>query len=251
MTGLFHGFLAQDIALPMLSSLVTGLLIGLDREVRGKPAGLRTHALVCFGATILTLAAARQGEWTVNFLPETQIVADPSRMAHGILTGIGFLGAGVIFREGASVHGLTTAASLWIVSALGIVYGIGMYWLAVAGTAATLIVLVALRLIFALLPIRTEIRLRVTVRDGSGFGAAALCHLLRREGLSVRAVSRSLSRPSGTLVLSTAIFTHGMEKLDRLSDALAAEESVLGFVIVPVEDPSGLRLQDGEGAGTS
>ncbi|MBV0893498.1 MgtC/SapB family protein, partial [Paracoccus sp. Z118] len=117
--------LSAETGLPLLCSLITGMLIGIDREVQGKPAGLRTHALVCLAATLLTLAAAQQELWTLKLVPGTQIVSDPTRMAHGILTGIGFLGAGVIFREGPSVHGLTTAASLWISAALGIVYGVG------------------------------------------------------------------------------------------------------------------------------
>src|SRR5688500_2011018 len=99
------------MGLPLASSPLTGMLIGLERELQGKPAGLRTHTLVCFASTLLTLAAAHQGEWSINLIAGTQIVSDPTRMAHGILTGIGFLGAGVIFREGPSVHGLTTAAS--------------------------------------------------------------------------------------------------------------------------------------------
>ncbi|SNX67636.1 putative Mg2+ transporter-C (MgtC) family protein [Cereibacter ovatus] len=247
MNDIFQSFLAQDIAAPMLSSLVTGLLIGLDREVRGKPAGLRTHALVCFAATILTLAAARQGEWTANFMPGTQLVSDPSRMAHGILTGIGFLGAGVIFREGASVHGLTTAASLWIASALGIVYGVGMYWLAVAGTAATLIVLVVMRIIFALLPVRSEIRLRVIVAGSSGFGAAELREILRREGLRIRAVSRSHSRPNDRLELGASAYCRSEAGADRLAEALLRTEAVLAFSIIPAEDPAGQMLHTGIG----
>ncbi|MGP3696332.1 MgtC/SapB family protein [Rhodobacter sp. NSM] len=244
MADLFQDLLAQDIGLPLISSLVTGFLIGLDREIRGKPAGLRTHALVCFAATILTLAAARQAQWTVTVFPDAQIVTDPARMAHGILTGIGFLGAGVIFREGASVHGLTTAASLWITSALGIVYGIGMYWLALTGTVATLVVLAALRLFFSLLPVRTEIRLRVTVAIGSSFDAERLASLLRSEGLEVGPISRSLSRPSERLRMSTATHVRKEQILDRLAAALTEDPDVIAFDIMPVGDPVGRTLLD-------
>lgn len=247
MAELLQDFLRQDIALPMISSLVTGFLIGLDREIRGKPAGLRTHALVCFAATILTLAAARQGQWTVVLLPDTQIVADPARMAHGILTGIGFLGAGVIFREGASVHGLTTAASLWTTSALGIVYGIGMYWLALAGTVVTLILLVAVRLIHARLPVRAEIRLRVTLRLGSSFDAERLTALLHSNGVEIGAISRSLSRPSERMRLSTAVHVRQEATLDRLARALTEEPDVLAFDLMPVGDPAGRTLLDRTG----
>ena len=73
--------LSIKIGLPLLASLITGMLIGIDREVQGKPAGLRTHALVCLAATLLTLAAAHQDLWTLNLVPGTQIVSDPTRMA--------------------------------------------------------------------------------------------------------------------------------------------------------------------------
>lgn len=145
-------FLTAEMGLSLLSSVLTGMLIGLDRELQGKPAGLRTHALVCFASALLTLAATHQGQWYLDLVPSTQVVSDPTRMAHGILTGIGFLGAAGIFREGSSVQGLTTAASLWTTAALGIVCGVGMFELALVGTAATLVVLVALRIFYAVLP---------------------------------------------------------------------------------------------------
>lgn len=105
----------------------------------------------------------------MDLVPGTQIVSDPTRMAHGILTGIGFLGAGVIFREGSSVHGLNTAASLWVSAALGIVYGVGMFGLSLVGTAATLLVLVGLRILYAVLPRSRSLRLTVVARgDAAG-----------------------------------------------------------------------------------
>ncbi|WP_428830160.1 MgtC/SapB family protein, partial [Cereibacter changlensis] len=232
-----HGFAEDHFTLPLLSSLATGLLIGLERELRGKPAGLRTHTLVCFAATLLTLTAAHQADWIVTLLPETQLVTDPVRMAHGILTGIGFLGAGVIFREGPSVHGLTTAASLWITAALGIVYGVGMYWLAVAGTLATLIVLMLLRIGFALLPVRTEVRLRVVTEAGGVFDAPAMRTILKSEGLGERAISQSFNREAGILELTTSTYCRGSEQIDSLASALARAPGIQSYAIMPTDDP--------------
>lgn len=232
-----QGFTEDHYTLPLFSSLATGLLIGLEREVRGKPAGLRTHALVCFASTLLTLAAAHQGDWVVTLLPDTQLVTDPARMAHGILTGIGFLGAGVIFREGPSVHGLTTAASLWITAALGIVYGVGMYWLAVAGALATLIVLVLLRILFTLLPVRTEVRLLVVGDPGSPFDAPALRRLMEEAGMRPRAMSQSFDRHSDVMRLTTYTYCRTSADTDRLSAALANAPGVSRYAILPTEDP--------------
>lgn len=236
MDEIWRSFLNSNIGLPLFGSLFTGVLIGFEREVRGKPAGLRTHALVCFASTLLTLAAARQGEWAVTFLPGAEIVTDPARMAHGILTGVGFLGAGVIFREGPSVQGLTTAASLWMASALGVLYGVGMYGLALAGAVTTLTVLVGLRLFYAVLPVRLEVRLRVVADCRSEFGASALRDLLRSQGLAVRAVSQSLNLETNHMEFTSTTWFRDGEQGDRLTEALKRSPGVSGFAVVPVED---------------
>ena len=228
--------LSSEIGLPLLASLITGILIGLDREVQGKPAGLRTHALVCLAATLLTLTAAQQELWTLNLVPGTQIVSDPTRMAHGILTGIGFLGAGVIFREGPSVHGLTTAASLWISAALGIVYGVGLFGLALIGTAATLLVLVGLRVLYAVLPRSGGLRLTVVVRDGAGLDAAALRQLLRAHGLPDQPLSQSFDAQARSTTFSAATWSPRLADRDRLAEALRAHPAVLGFTLLLAED---------------
>jgi putative Mg2+ transporter-C (MgtC) family protein len=100
----------------ILGALIIGSLIGLERSFHGRPAGFRTHALVSIASTLLMLVTVYQGEWMTAVTPET-IRTDPTRMAQGIMMGIGFLGAGVIFKEGLTVRGLTTAASIWVTAA--------------------------------------------------------------------------------------------------------------------------------------
>jgi putative Mg2+ transporter-C (MgtC) family protein len=114
-----------------------GAAVGVERELREREAGIRTHLLVSLGACLFTIVGA------YGFHDFSGV--DPTRIAAQIVTGIGFLGAGAIIREGISVRGLTTAASLWIVAAIGMASGAGYYWPAVAGTALT---------IFALWPLR-------------------------------------------------------------------------------------------------
>ncbi len=227
--------LDSDLGLPLFSSLVAGMLIGLEREFQGKSAGLRTHSLVCFAAALLTIAAARQGEWTVGMLPDTQIVSDPARMAHGILTGIGFLGAGVIFREGSSVQGLTTAASLWITAALGIVFGVGMYILAVTGTIVTLAVLIFLRFIYYVIPRRVELRVQVTVAANSNFGVADLDQLLGRSGLASRIVDQGFDGTEQIVEYTSFAYGPGSWNPQRLLDELRNQQSVVRFRIHPVD----------------
>ena len=89
-----------DFTWPILGAIVAGGLIGFEREWRGRPAGFRTHILVSLASMLLMYASVTQGDWRFTVLPGQEIIADPARMAHGVLTGIGFLCAGVIFRTG-------------------------------------------------------------------------------------------------------------------------------------------------------
>lgn len=215
----FDSFLATllsaPLMLPLLGSLITGALIGGEREVQGKPAGLRTHTLVCFGSALMMLIAARQASWDTSLMPDTQIVSDLSRMPHAILTGIGFLCAGVIFREGLSVQGLTTAASLWVTASLGIVYGAGMLELASIGTLIVLAVLVALRVMQMLLPVHTGLRVSVTALPG--FRCSDLTRHLKAQDLTPGHIA--LSRSTDAVVLTTTV-TQPKRGLDL--DALCA-----------------------------
>lgn len=118
------------MALRLLAATILGAVIGLERERRGRPAGLRTLALVSLGSAGFTVVSA------FGFLG-----GDPGRVASGVVTGIGFLGAGSILREGSGVTGVTTAASIWAVAALGMLVGAGLYILAISMTLLILIVL--------------------------------------------------------------------------------------------------------------
>src|SRR3954470_24914114 len=125
-------------------ALIIGALIGIERTFHGRPAGFRTHSLVCIGSAILMIVTVYQNQW-MTLVDHDAIRTDPTRMAQGIMTGIGFLGAGVIFKEGLTVRGLTTAASIWVTAAIGILVGIGFWFAAMVGAIATLMVLAFFR----------------------------------------------------------------------------------------------------------
>ena len=132
----------SEIALRLV--VATGLtsLIGLDRERHESAAGLRTHALVGMSACLLMIASAFG---FADILGTPNVTLDPSRIAAQIVTGIGFLGAGAIIANGSTIRGLTTAASVWSVAAIGLAVGGGMYWAALIATSISLFLLVWLR----------------------------------------------------------------------------------------------------------
>jgi putative Mg2+ transporter-C (MgtC) family protein len=128
----------------LLIALLAGGLIGFERSYHGRPAGFRTHALVCIASSALMLVTVYQAHWYPDAF-SGRVVLDPTRMAQGIMTGIGFLGAGVIFKEGLTVRGLTTAASIWITAAIGILAGIGFYFPLIVTTVLTILTLSVFR----------------------------------------------------------------------------------------------------------
>ncbi|WP_312340448.1 MgtC/SapB family protein [Sphingobacterium sp.] len=131
MDNLVRPFETQDVVLILLSVLI-GLLIGIEREYRNKSAGLRTFILVSFGSCLFTILSLKIG------------LANPDRLAANIITGIGFLGAGVIFKEDNKVSGITTATTIWAAASLGMCVGAGYLFLAFIGVGLVLIILALL-----------------------------------------------------------------------------------------------------------
>lgn len=125
----------MEVLLRLFAAALVGSTIGLDREVRRKPAGMRTHALVALGAALVTLVVA--------LYPGAGHIDAVSRAIQGIIAGVGFLGGGAIIKaEHGMVHGLTTAASIWLVASLGIACGIGQWVAALVALALALVILI-------------------------------------------------------------------------------------------------------------
>ncbi|REC63382.1 MgtC/SapB family protein [Chryseobacterium pennae] len=126
-----HYVVTNELLLIFIS-VILGLLIGAEREYRNKSAGLRTFILVCFGACLFTILSIKIG------------VANPDRLAANIITGIGFLGAGVIFKGENKIEGITTATTIWATASIGMAVGSGYVYFSLLGTALVLIILSAL-----------------------------------------------------------------------------------------------------------
>lgn len=131
-----------SILLRLLLSAVLGGLIGFEREHKNRPAGLRTNTLVCIGSALVQIIQ-------LDLINKYHVMSgvDPGRLGAGVVSGIGFLGAGTIIREGASVKGLTTAAGLWVVACIGLAIGNGSYAAAIMGAAFAYITLKAMKIL--------------------------------------------------------------------------------------------------------
>ncbi len=218
--------------LPILAAIVTGGLIGYEREYRGRAAGMRTHILVCLTSTLLMLAAVHQLDWMAG-TPREVIRIDPVRMAHGVLTGIGFLCAGVIFREGFSVRGLTTAASLWITASLGLLYGISLHRLAIAGAVATLLVLAGLRLLDGRLPRIRHVDVAVRYRREGAPTEAEFTALAVAHGLKPDVIVHRLLPEEGGVELASTLQGRSGPSFQPLVDKLLADPAVISFEVSP------------------
>jgi putative Mg2+ transporter-C (MgtC) family protein len=219
----------------LLAALLAGGLVGIERSYHGRPAGFRTHALVCVASSLLMLLAVYQSAWVPAADGEV-FRTDPTRMAQGIMTGIGFLGAGVIFKEGLSVRGLTTAASIWITAAIGIMLGVGFWFPAVVATALVLGTLSVFRWIEDRMPTQFYAQHSVRFSREATMDEEALRALLARAGFSIANLSYRLTAEGRFFEYSMVIRTSDTANLKELADRLRAQPSVIEFRISPTGD---------------
>ncbi len=124
-----------EIITKLIVAAFLGGVVGFQREFHGHPAGTRTQSLVCMGAALFTMIPIAFGDF------------DPLRLAGGVVTGIGFLAAGIIFKSETTIHGLTTAAEIWVIAAVGVAVGVGLYYAAIVATLIILIILGPLKIV--------------------------------------------------------------------------------------------------------
>ena len=216
-----------DVAVRLFAAGVLGGAIGLEREMREREAGLRTHLLVSVGSALFFLVSAYAWtDWT--FSQRSGVTYDPTRIAAQIVSGIGFLGAGAIIRQGLSVRGLTTAATLWLVAAIGMASGAGYWEAAVIATVGAIITLWPLRIAAHRLMtrIRPEDEQRLVVGLAGGQGAAPVLAALEELGGRVTQFQLSESR-GGRELVATVDFPTRVEA-SKVAQRLAELEHVTG-----------------------
>lgn len=211
----------------MLLSVVAGGLIGLERSFHGRAAGFRTHTLVCAASAMLVLVS----EMYIIGLP-SGVTADPLRTVQGIVTGIGFLGAGVILKEGASIRGLTTAASVWMTAAIGIVIGGGHHILAFLAAAITIVALIGFRWLEHALPTHEFAALTVRIPRVAGFKEADFTVLISQFGARARSAGYRMEEEGDVLVCEMTVHARRRGDFSKIAEALVKAPDVMDFDLV-------------------
>jgi putative Mg2+ transporter-C (MgtC) family protein len=237
-----HGIVAAAVDgdwgtlfLHLVVALVAGGLIGLERSYHGRPAGFRTHSLVCMASSLLMFVTLYQERWFTSVSPE-MVRIDPTRMAQGVMTGIGFLGAGVIMKDGLSVRGLTTAASIWITAAIGILAGVGLYGAVALATLLTLGTLSVFRWIEGRMPTLLYAHHSIRFRREATIPEAELRDLIAGHGFSIANLSYRLRAEGRFFEYRMTIRTRSGQNAARLARALSEMPSVVEFRIAPTGD---------------
>ena len=217
-----------QIAMELGAAWLAGGLIGSERSYHGRAAGFRTHALVCIAAAATMLISLAP-----TFAPGGTVLAvdrlDPTHLAQGVMTGVGFLGAGVIFKEGVNVQGLTTAASVWATASIGLLFGAGEYVAGALTTAGVLTTLLALRWLEDAVPGRVYAWCVLRFRAPGAPDKAGLLALLAEHGLSMRDLSYALTDGGAVLEYRGNAVARREHSLDDLAEHLRAMEGVAEF----------------------
>ena len=217
----------------MLAAVAAGGLIGFERNYHGRPAGFRTHTLVCAASAMLMLVTVYEAHWMPKTAAHVQI--DPTRMAQGIMTGIGFLGAGVIVKEGLSVRGLTTAASIWITAAIGILAGIGFYYPLVVSVVLTLGILSLFRWIESAMPTQAYFHFAVRFAREAAMSERQLRELVESHGFSIANFTYRLEE--GRVLRHTMVIRSAdRASAGRLAVTLEKNPAILEYRIAPTGD---------------
>jgi putative Mg2+ transporter-C (MgtC) family protein len=216
-------------------ALFLGLLVGYERSYRGRAAGMRTYGLVCMASCAVVVIGAHPEVWFGGALPAESIkFIDPSRIVQGITTGIGFLGAGVIMRDGLNISGLTTAASIWTVATIGVLVGVGFYPSAVVLAVLSTVFMMWGGKIELFLPTRHAIAVTLHFDRYSNLAENEIFHLIRSQGYDLASGSFSISQHEGQTEWRFVAVSQGKRKggtLVKLGECLREAKGIQNFTI--------------------
>jgi putative Mg2+ transporter-C (MgtC) family protein len=224
-----------EITTRLFVALAIGAAIGMERSYSGRAAGFRTHSLVAVSTALLMLVTVYEHMW-INTFTAGRLVLDPTRIAQGIMTGIGFLGAGAIIKSGYTIHGLTTAASIWITAAIGILVGIGFYFPALLGAGITLGVLTAFRWIEAKAPSIFYAHCVVRFARDAAMPEDEFRAHIARHGFAIADVNYRLNAANDYFEYRTVIRTRRAGNARALTETFSRVPGVKEFRLSPTGD---------------
>lgn len=213
-------------------AVLAGGIIGLERSINGRAAGFRTHTLVCVSSALLMLLTVFQWQ-LLEGVPIETIRVDPTRMAQGIMTGIGFLGAGVIMKERYNIRGLTTAASIWITASIGIIIGMGFFSAAGIATFATISMLWLFRYLEALLPSLVFGRLAIRVQSKANLSEEDILEVIKAYNVYPSSISYHLEDKGKRIRFEMVVKTRHRENFKNLAETLAQMEEIHEYSLAP------------------
>lgn len=211
----------MDIFLRLFLSVLLGGIIGIERESVNRPAGFRTHVLVCTGSTLTMLVSIYMFE---KYRLLTTM--DPARIAAQVVSGIGFLGAGTILRVGPTVKGLTTAASLWTVGSIGLAIGCGFYLAAVVATLLTFITLMSLSRIENLIIGRKLLHSMCLIVDDKPGQIGKIGTILGEMGVSIKKIRIESEKDDSKVIIRLSIRLPSNVKLDEVISRFSQVEGI-------------------------
>ena len=222
----------RDMAVHLLAAVLAGGAIGLERSFHGRPAGFRTHTLVCLASSLLMLVTVYEATW-FQPRPGGLVSIDPTRMVQGIMTGIGFLGAGVIVKEGLSVRGLTTAASIWITASIGVLIGVGIFAAAAAATLLVLGILSVFRGIETAMPTQQFANHMLRFARDEVMDETAVRALMQEHKLHISTLSYRLVDDGAAFEYRMLLRAYTTAQLRQLAETLRTMPAVREFRIAP------------------
>ena len=222
-----------QIAIRLLAALLAGGMIGLERSHRGREAGFREHTLVCVATCQLMLIGVY--DWHGGAIVAQAYDVSASRMIQGIMSGIGFLGAGGILKEGFSVRGLTTAASIWMTASIGILIGVGFYFPALITTLLTLSILTLLRWLEGRVLHRHEVQLYLRQNRQGALHEPAIRSIIAAHGFATLSVSAHGSCEGRFVDYKAVLTTEDKSNGYRLLETLTDNSRFVEFSLVPLE----------------
>jgi putative Mg2+ transporter-C (MgtC) family protein len=221
------------VLLHLIGALMLGLMVGYERSYHGRAAGMRTYGLVCMTSCALTIISGYPNAWFGGHGAAVALV-DPTRVIQGVVTGIGFLGAGVIMRSGFNISGLTTAASIWASSVIGIMVGVGFYMAAMGLAFFSAMIMIYLNRAVSMLPSRQAVAVTLRFKPGVRPQEDELRKAALERGYEIAGGSLTIGSDKGCQewrFVALALANHAGAPLSSLATELSNFEGVDGFLL--------------------